>query len=209
MWPEVGLVHGKPSQSQSQGSVERANQDVENMVSSWLHDNKPFTWTKGLSFVQLMKNQAYHSGIQSTPYEAMFRITARIGLASSIILVSVLAKKVFRTEEEVEEVCASVSTIQDEQEDDEYCAPSDAVIVDERTRFIERHREVAKDALYEQAAKMVKLFKDRYTDLLKLVKQFVFQYLTLTKLVETCEIYWASFLVPVTDYIRLELIWTH
>ena len=30
MWPELQIVHGKPRHSQSQGSVERANQDVEN-----------------------------------------------------------------------------------------------------------------------------------------------------------------------------------
>nr|XP_022914002.1 KRAB-A domain-containing protein 2-like [Onthophagus taurus] len=39
-WPELKLVNGKPRHSQSQGSVERANQDVENMLASWMHDNK-------------------------------------------------------------------------------------------------------------------------------------------------------------------------
>ncbi|KAF0751495.1 Uncharacterized protein FWK35_00017713 [Aphis craccivora] len=34
------IVHGKPRHSQSQGSVERANQDVENMLATWLTDNK-------------------------------------------------------------------------------------------------------------------------------------------------------------------------
>ena len=29
MWPECRLVHGKPRHSQSQGSVERANRDVQ------------------------------------------------------------------------------------------------------------------------------------------------------------------------------------
>ena len=39
MWPELKIVHGKPRHSQSQGSVERANQDIENMLSTWLEDN--------------------------------------------------------------------------------------------------------------------------------------------------------------------------
>ena len=29
MWPECRLVHGKPRHSQSQGSVERANRDIQ------------------------------------------------------------------------------------------------------------------------------------------------------------------------------------
>jgi hypothetical protein len=33
-WEELKIVHGKPRHSQSQGSVERANQDVENMLAT-------------------------------------------------------------------------------------------------------------------------------------------------------------------------------
>jgi IS30 family transposase len=36
MWKDLKIVHGKPCHSQSQGSVERANQDVENMLGTWL-----------------------------------------------------------------------------------------------------------------------------------------------------------------------------
>lgn len=32
MWPELKIVHGKPRHSRSQGSVERANQDIKNML---------------------------------------------------------------------------------------------------------------------------------------------------------------------------------
>eukprot|EP00102_Acyrthosiphon_pisum_P018385 XP_008190120.1 PREDICTED: KRAB-A domain-containing protein 2-like [Acyrthosiphon pisum] len=39
MWPELKIVHGKPRHSQSQGSVERVNQDIENMLATWLTDN--------------------------------------------------------------------------------------------------------------------------------------------------------------------------
>jgi hypothetical protein len=33
------IVHGKTRHSQSQGSVERANQDIENMLATWIQDN--------------------------------------------------------------------------------------------------------------------------------------------------------------------------
>lgn len=32
LWPQLSIVHGKPRHSQSQGSVERSNQDVENIL---------------------------------------------------------------------------------------------------------------------------------------------------------------------------------
>ena len=64
LWSELKIVHGKPRHSQSQGSVERANQDVENMLTSWMIDQQTTNWSEGLRFVQLMKNRAYHSGIK-------------------------------------------------------------------------------------------------------------------------------------------------
>nr|CAD7410148.1 unnamed protein product [Timema cristinae] len=53
-WP-----HGKPRQSQ--GSVERANQDRENMLITWVQDEQTSLWSQGIRFVQLMKNRAYHT----------------------------------------------------------------------------------------------------------------------------------------------------
>lgn len=37
-WPELKIVHGKPRHSQSQGSVERANQDIESMLTTWMQE---------------------------------------------------------------------------------------------------------------------------------------------------------------------------
>jgi len=36
MWSDIKIVHGKPRHSESQGSVERANQDIENMLAVWM-----------------------------------------------------------------------------------------------------------------------------------------------------------------------------
>ncbi|XP_049886670.1 KRAB-A domain-containing protein 2-like [Pectinophora gossypiella] len=74
LWPELKIVHGKPRHSQSQGSVERANQDIENMISSWLKDKNSTKWSEGLRYVQFMKNRAFHSGIKQSPYKALFGI---------------------------------------------------------------------------------------------------------------------------------------
>ena len=38
------LVHGKPRHSQSEGSVERANRYIENMLTKWLLSNSTTHW---------------------------------------------------------------------------------------------------------------------------------------------------------------------
>ena len=57
MWPECHIVHGKTRHSQSQGSVERANQDIENKLASWMKDNNTTKWSEGLRFIQFSKNR--------------------------------------------------------------------------------------------------------------------------------------------------------
>ena len=39
LWPELAIVHEKPRHSQSQGSIERANQDVKKILFSWMSEN--------------------------------------------------------------------------------------------------------------------------------------------------------------------------
>lgn len=40
MWLELKIVQGKPRHSQSQGSVERVNQNIENMLIIWMQNEK-------------------------------------------------------------------------------------------------------------------------------------------------------------------------
>lgn len=101
MWPELKIVHGKPRHSQSQGSVERANQDIENMIATWLQDNKTRRWSEGLKFIQFMKNRCLHHGIKCSPYEAMFGTKAKVGLATSSLPKNI--SSILKTEEDLEE----------------------------------------------------------------------------------------------------------
>ena len=86
MWNDIKIVHGKPRHSESQGSVERANQDVENMLVTWIETNNTTKWSEGLQFVQAMKNRAYHEGIKCSPYKAMFGVPMKLGIANSVLL---------------------------------------------------------------------------------------------------------------------------
>ncbi|XP_060871301.1 KRAB-A domain-containing protein 2-like [Metopolophium dirhodum] len=72
MREDLKILHEKPRHSQSQGSVKRANQDVENILATWLQDNKTKKWSEGIKFVQFIKNRSLHHGIKCSQYEAMF-----------------------------------------------------------------------------------------------------------------------------------------
>lgn len=62
MWSEVKIVHGKPRNSQSQGSVERANRDIEEMLSAWMEEDQSKDWPNALDIIQFHKNRAFHAG---------------------------------------------------------------------------------------------------------------------------------------------------
>jgi len=117
MWKDLKIVHGKPRHSQSQGSVERANQDIENMLATWLQDNKTKKWSNGLQFVQLMKNRAYHHGTKHSPYEAMFGTPPKIGLTSSLLPANIIEK--LKTEEELQVALDSIEVLSNDNKNNE------------------------------------------------------------------------------------------
>jgi hypothetical protein len=92
MWPDLLIVHGKPRHPQSQGSVERLNCDVKDMLIAWLGDNNSTDWPLGLKFVQFSKNISYHSGIQQTPYKSLFGISPKVGLRPTDLPTEILER---------------------------------------------------------------------------------------------------------------------
>jgi hypothetical protein len=59
LWPELIIVHGKPRQLQSQGSVERSNGDIHDMLKSWMRDvNNTTNWATGIKFAEFQKNMS-------------------------------------------------------------------------------------------------------------------------------------------------------
>ena len=100
MWPGMKLVRGQPRYPQSQGSVERANGDIKDMLTAWLADNTIADWTMGIHFVQFQKNIALHAGIKRAPYEALFGGKPKVGLTSSTLPQEVINK--LQTEEDLQ-----------------------------------------------------------------------------------------------------------
>jgi hypothetical protein len=132
-WPTLKIVHGKPCHSQSQGSVKRANQAIQNMLCTWMQDKKTDHWSEGLRFVQL-KNRAYHSGIKRTPYEAVFGCKAKVDLTTSSLPQDVLQDI---QEEQLEKIIESVQTVQEDktnhpmQEKEPVAQNMDEIVVDD------------------------------------------------------------------------------
>ncbi|XP_023288360.1 KRAB-A domain-containing protein 2 [Orussus abietinus] len=108
MWKDVKIVHEKPRYSQTQGSVEKANQDIQNMLTAWMNENDTNKWSDGLSFVQFAKNTTYHEGIRQSPYEAMFGVKAKRGIASTFLPGEQIAN--IETEEQLEEIANTSET---------------------------------------------------------------------------------------------------
>ncbi|KAL8559024.1 hypothetical protein ACOMHN_039779 [Nucella lapillus] len=70
IWPRLTIVHRSPRQPQSQGSVERSNADVKQMLTAWAIDNDTTKSTEGLRFMQLQKNSSPHRNLNNrTPLE--------------------------------------------------------------------------------------------------------------------------------------------
>ncbi|CAF1114341.1 unnamed protein product [Brachionus calyciflorus] len=63
LWPNFTTVHGRARRPQTQGSVERSNGDVQNILGSWMRIHKTTSWVQALPFVQMIKNNKYHEDL--------------------------------------------------------------------------------------------------------------------------------------------------
>lgn len=102
LWPGLKLVHGRPRHPQSQGSVEKSNDEVHRQLVSWMRDNDSTSWAQGLKFVQFQKNSSHHSRLGMTPCEAVFGQPASIGLTSSSLPAEILS--LISTEDDLEAI---------------------------------------------------------------------------------------------------------
>ena len=94
LWPDLLMVHGKPRHPQSQGSVERLNCYVKDMLTAWLGDNNSTDWPMGLHFIQFQNNSSYHTGIKQSPYKALFGTEVKVGLRSNNLPTEILDRMV-------------------------------------------------------------------------------------------------------------------
>ena len=82
LWPECVIVRGRPRHPQSQGSVERANQDVEKMLGHWMTHNRTKAWSVGIHKVCFDKNKRNNGTTGFSPYELIYGQTPRVNIES-------------------------------------------------------------------------------------------------------------------------------
>ena len=70
------LVCGKSLHPQTQGSVERANGDITDMLIAWMVDNESQDWTTGIKFIHFPKYCAHHSCV----HRLHLRLVVKLGL---------------------------------------------------------------------------------------------------------------------------------
>ena len=80
-WTTTKIIHGKPRHPESQGSVERANQDIKRHFTAMLFENNSNSWSHYVKLVQYRKNTSYHSTLGMTPFQALFNLKPPIGLS--------------------------------------------------------------------------------------------------------------------------------
>jgi hypothetical protein len=103
------IVHGRPRHPQSQGSVEKANADIKEMIISWMNDNDTTQWSERLRFVQFQKNRSHHRVIDQPPYKALFGADPTIGLSSTSIPKELIPQ--IETEEDLEQILADAGEV--------------------------------------------------------------------------------------------------
>ena len=74
IWPDCKIIHGKPRHPQSQGSVERVNQEVKHVLGSLMRmKSRDPCWVKYVPIVQHSINTSPHSTLLgNSPYRILF-----------------------------------------------------------------------------------------------------------------------------------------
>lgn len=112
LWPDLKVLHGRPRHPQSQGSIERSNQDVENMLRAWMMDKNSTNWSVGCYFVQYQKNSSHHRIIGRSPYRALFGTNPKVGLSSTNLPSEIITT--LETEEDLNGVLSELHRKTDE-----------------------------------------------------------------------------------------------
>lgn len=157
------LIHGKARHSQSQGSIERANRDVQNILTILMRRRNSTKWSDLLPEVQLMKNSRFHSGIKSSPYKALFGVES---VYDDIELNRELQE--LKEKEKCElEVDSDDEMMPDSEKDNEETVQvvEEADEIQHRLENLEKTRTDASDAIKSQAAKMLERSENAFAPL--------------------------------------------
>lgn len=114
MWPELRIIHGRARHSESQGSVERLNRTVQDLLRNYLRERgwKGDRWPDALPFVQWQYNTRLHEAIKKSPYQCVFGRTPRIGLDLTALGLTVEQAVEVTTEEGLEVALETLGVVE-------------------------------------------------------------------------------------------------
>jgi hypothetical protein len=72
IWPGLVIINGRPRHPESQGSVERENATLCNILGKYMEDRGTASWTTCLLPVIFSMNTSLARGVNMTPYEIVF-----------------------------------------------------------------------------------------------------------------------------------------
>jgi len=78
LYPDCVIVRGRPRHPQTQGSVERGNQDIHYLVGNWMKRFDSSAWSVGIYIVAQQKNDRYHRLISKSPYVLLYGQKPRV-----------------------------------------------------------------------------------------------------------------------------------
>ena len=64
LWPACMIIRGRARHPQTQGSIERANKDVKEMLGKWMVKHGSTRWSIGIHEVAFDKNNRYNRTIK-------------------------------------------------------------------------------------------------------------------------------------------------
>jgi hypothetical protein len=110
LWLDIVIVRGRPRHPQTQGSVERANQDVERMLGNWMKHNRSTAWSVGIYQIASEKNKRVNDTIGKSPYELLYGQNPRVKINALVRDPILLSKLKSEAELEVVIGCKAKTT---------------------------------------------------------------------------------------------------
>jgi hypothetical protein len=110
LWVDIVIVRGRPRHPQTQGSVERANQDVERMLGNWMKHNRSTAWSVGIYQIASEKNKRVNDTIGKSPYELLLGQNPRVKINALVRDPILLSKLKSEAELEVVIGCKAKTT---------------------------------------------------------------------------------------------------
>ena len=110
LWLDIVIVRGRPRHPQTQGSVERANQDVGKMLGNWMKHNRTDAWSVGIYQIASEKNKRVNDTIGKSPYELLYGQNPRVKINTLVRGPILLSKLKSEAELEVVIGCKAKTT---------------------------------------------------------------------------------------------------